>query len=203
MFSGIVEGLAKVNKIEKEGSNLHFTLDCDFTSELQIDQSIAHNGVCLTVTSISGNSYKVTAIEETLNKSSLGNLSEGDEVNLERCLRLSDRLDGHIVQGHVDGTAEVRSIEDRNGSWEIGFELDKNFDPIEGKSPEKLIIQKGSISINGTSLTVAWVNERQFGVAIIPYTFEHTNFRRLKVGNQVNIELDILGKYVAKIIPQG
>jgi len=170
-----------------------------FTHELKIDQSVAHSGVCLTVVAIDGNEYKVTAIDETLRLTNLGKLQVGDKVNFERCIRMHDRLDGHIVQGHVDGMAQVLSIKDKDGSWEYEFELGNDFTKINGHSPEKLIIHKGSITINGTSLTVTHITERKFGVAIIPYTYEHTNFHTLEVGSTVNIELDVLGKYVARL----
>ena len=199
MFSGIIESIAVVLDIEKDGTNIHFTFESEYTQELKIDQSIAHNGVCLTVVSIKGNTYKVTAIEETLKLTNLGDLNTGDKVNFERCIRMNDRLDGHIVQGHVDGLASVIEIQDKGGSWEYQFQLDEHFTNIHDHSPEKLIIHKGSITINGTSLTVTGVNKRQFGVAIIPYTYNHTNFHALKVGEKVNIELDVLGKYVARL----
>ena len=199
MFSGIIESLAVVLEIERDGTNIHFTFESEYAHELKVDQSIAHNGVCLTVVSINGNTYKVTAIEETLKLTNLGDLRTGDKVNFERCIRMNDRLDGHIVQGHVDGVASVIEIQDKDGSWEYQFQLDEHFTNIHDHSPEKLIIQKGSITINGTSLTVTGVNNRQFGVAIIPYTYEHTNFHTLKVGEKVNIELDVLGKYVARL----
>lgn len=199
MFSGIIESIAVVLEIERVGTNIHFTFVSEYTHELKVDQSIAHNGVCLTVVSTNGNSYKVTAIEETLKLTNLGDLRTGDKVNFERCIRMNDRLDGHIVQGHVDGLASVIEIQDKDGSWEYQFQLDEHFTNIHDHSPEKLIIQKGSITINGTSLTVTGVNNRQFGVAIIPYTYEHTNFHTLKVGEKVNIELDVLGKYVARL----
>ena len=199
MFSGIIESLAVVLEIERDGTNIHFTFESEYAHDLRVDQSIAHNGVCLTVVSINGNSYKVTAIEETLKLTNLGDLRTGDKVNFERCISLNDRLDGNIVQGHVDGVASVIEIQDKDGSWEYQFQLDEHFTNIHDHSPEKLIIQKGSITINGTSLTVTGVNNRQFGVAIIPYTYEHTNFHTLKVGEKVNIELDVLGKYVARL----
>ena len=200
MFSGIVERMAKVVAIEKEGTNAHLTMACNIADELKIDQSIAHNGVCLTVTEIKGDTYKVTAIEETLRLSNLGDLAPGDEVNLERCIRLNDRLDGHMVQGHVDGTAVVTDVENRDGSWNYTFDLNADFVNIGDIEPQKLIVHKGSITINGTSLTVTFVRDRSFGVSIIPYTYEHTNFHALKPGSKVNIELDILGKYVARLV---
>lgn len=199
MFSGIIETLAILKQIEQEGTNITFTFQSKYTHELKIDQSVAHNGVCLTVVAINGDMYKVAAIAETLRLTNLGKLNVGDKVNFERCIRMNDRLDGHIVQGHVDGKAEVLSITDKDGSWEYEFELDHNFGDINGHAPEKLIIHKGSITINGTSLTVTHVAERKFGVAIIPYTYEHTNFHTFKTGDTVNIELDVLGKYVARL----
>lgn len=200
MFSGIIEKLVPILNIEKEGTNIHFTVECDITNELKVDQSIAHNGVCLTVTEINGNQYKVTAIEETLRLTNLGELAKGSMVNFERCIRLSDRLDGHIVQGHVDGTAVVKEIDNKDGSWNFTFELSNDFTNINDKAPEKLIIHKGSITINGTSLTVTKIEERRFYVSIIPYTYEHTNFHKLQKGVKVNIELDVLGKYVARLM---
>lgn len=199
MFSGIIETIAILTKKETEGTNVHFTFSSKFSSELKVDQSIAHNGVCLTVIEINGYEYKVTAIEETLRLTNLGNLVVGNKVNFERCIRMNDRLDGHIVQGHVDGRATVLSVRDKDGSWEYEFELDANFGDINTHAPEKLIIHKGSITINGTSLTVTHVEGRRFGVAIIPYTYEHTSFHILQVGDTVNIELDVLGKYVARL----
>jgi len=199
MFSGIIESLAIVRNIEHEGTNIHFTFESTFTSELKVDQSVAHNGVCLTVTHTQGDQYRVTAIEETLRLTNLGLLNIGNKVNVERCIRMNDRLDGHIVQGHADGIAEVTQIIDKNGSWEFDFKLSDSFSLIHDHSPEKLIIQKGSITINGTSLTVTHVQDQTFGVAIIPYTLQHTNFHALKIGDMVNIELDVLGKYVARL----
>ncbi len=200
MFSGIIESIAIVRSVEFEKTNAHFTIESNFTSELKVDQSVAHNGVCLTVTEINGNLYKVTAINESLNITNLGLLKAGDKLNVERCIRMSDRLDGHIVQGHVDGKALVTSVNDANGSWEYTFELDEDFVNINDKPAEKLIIHKGSITINGTSLTVTHVKDRTFSVAIIPYTYEHTNFHTFKKGTIVNIELDVLGKYVARLM---
>lgn len=190
MFSGIVEHMVPLVKKEEEGSNVHFTFQSDLCAELKIDQSIAHNGVCLTVVSIEGDQYTVTAIDETLKLTNLGQIEVHDQVNFERCLRLSDRLDGHIVQGHVDGTAEVVKIEEKGGSWEFSFKhgLDS-----------RLILHKGSVTINGVSLTVIRESEGEFSVAIIPYTYEHTNFNALRLGSKVNIELDVLGKYIAKL----
>lgn len=199
MFSGIIEQLATVEKIIPSGSGLEFVFSANIVNELKIDQSVAHNGVCLTVCHISENKYHVVAIKETLDKTNLGKLKVGDKANLERCIRLSDRLDGHIVQGHVDGTATVQQIEDVDGSWFFSFVLNPDFTTIDGVEPQKLMIQKGSITINGTSLTLVSAKDKHFKVAIIPYTYEHTNFHTLKIGDTVNIELDILGKYLAKL----
>tara|TARA_B100001059_G_scaffold198531_1_gene204417 strand:- start:9150 stop:9755 length:606 start_codon:yes stop_codon:yes gene_type:complete len=199
MFSGIIESLGVLVDKQKDGTNIHFILESDLTHELKIDQSVAHNGVCLTVVSIDGNTYKVTAIEETLRLTNLSDLTIGDQVNFERCIRMSDRLDGHIVQGHVDGIAHVSQIRDKDGSWEFQFKLDDQFTDINGYSPDKLIIHKGSITVNGISLTVTEVDNKHFGVAVIPYTYEHTNFNSLELGSKVNIELDVLGKYVARL----
>ncbi|PCJ66321.1 MAG: riboflavin synthase [Bacteroidetes bacterium] len=199
MFSGIIETIATLKNIERDGTNIHFTFESEFTHELKIDQSVAHNGVCLTVTEINGDLYKVTAIDETLRLTNLGSFEVGSKVNFERCIRMNDRLDGHIVQGHVDGKASVLSVADKDGSWEYEFELDKDFTDINGHAAEKLIIHKGSITVNGTSLTVTHIRNRTFGVAIIPYTYKHTSFHTLAVGHQVNIELDVLGKYVARL----
>ncbi|MDG1724710.1 MAG: riboflavin synthase [Bacteroidia bacterium] len=199
MFSGIIESLGVLVDKQKDGTNIHFILESDLTPELKIDQSVAHNGVCLTVVSIDGNTYKVTAIEETLRLTNLSDLIIGDQVNFERCIRMSDRLDGHIVQGHVDGMAHVSQIRDKDGSWEFQFKLDDQFTDINGYSPDKLIIHKGSITINGVSLTITEVDNKHFGVAVIPYTYEHTNFNSLELGSKVNIELDVLGKYVARL----
>jgi riboflavin synthase len=189
MFTGIVEALGKVISLQPEQGNLHITLECPFTHELKIDQSISHNGVCLTVTQISGTTYTVTAIAETLRKSNLGLLKEGDEVNLERCMKMNGRIDGHIVQGHVDTTAVCTGKKDENGSWIFEFEFDADADYIT--------VPKGSICVNGVSLTVVDPSVNQFKVAIIPYTMEHTNFRNIREGSVVNLEFDIIGKYVA------
>lgn len=178
--------------LKKEGSNLHITISSPFSNELKVDQSIAHNGVCLTVVNINSPSYIVTAIDETLKKSNLGLLKEGDKVNLERCLKLGDRLDGHIVQGHVDQTAVCTSIENKDGSWIFTFEYDA--------SSGNITVEKGSVCVNGVSLTVVNSKENSFSVCIIPYTFEHTNFRNIQKGSQVNLEFDIVGKYIAKLV---
>ena len=192
MFTGIIEGLAKVVGFEKELENLHLTLTNPFDESFKIDQSVAHNGVCLTVVKMVDNTYTVTAIKETLDKSNIGKLEIGDLVNIERCMKMNGRLDGHIVQGHVDTTAEVTSIKEESGSWSLSFEYDKD--------KEHITVEKGSITINGVSLTVCDSGINTFSVAIIPYTFEHTNFKNFKVGTTVNLEFDIIGKYVAKQI---
>ena len=192
MFTGIIEQLGEVKHIEKDQENVHFTLSADFTNELKIDQSVAHNGVCLTVVSIENDTYVVTAIKETLDKTNLGNLNPGNKVNLERCMKLGDRLDGHIVQGHVDKVAECTAIEDQDGSWKFTFKYEGNEKTVE----------KGSVTINGISLTVVDSTDNGFSVCIIPYTYEHTNFHELKVGDKVNLEFDIIGKYVARLMPQ-
>ena len=193
MFTGIIEELGTVKKVEKDKGNIHLTIDTLFTPELKIDQSIAHNGVCLTVISIKNNEYSVIAIKETLEKTNLGNLSPGDKINLERCMKIGGRLDGHIVQGHVDTTAICNSIETIEGSWIFSFEYAK-------KSVSEITVEKGSITINGTSLTVVNSKDSKFSVCIIPYTFENTCFKYLKQGDKVNIEFDIIGKYVARIL---
>ncbi|MCF8423957.1 MAG: riboflavin synthase [Bacteroidia bacterium] len=192
MFTGIIEGLSKVEAIEKENTNVHFTFSCSFTHELKIDQSVAHNGVCLTVVKINGNQYTVTAIDETLQKTNLGNLKVGDEVNLERCMPANGRFDGHIVQGHVDQTGIVISIIDNKGSWTYTIQ----YNPKLGN----VTVEKGSVTINGTSLTVVDSKDDSFSVCIIPYTFENTGFKNLKVNDVVNLEFDIVGKYVARLL---
>lgn len=191
MFTGIIEDLGHVKKIEKEDGNLHLTLNTSITSELKIDQSVAHNGICLTVVDIQENNYVVTAIKETLDKTNLSYLSEGDIVNIERAMKLGDRLDGHIVQGHVDQTAECISIKEDNGSWVFTFMYDKHLNNIT--------IEKGSITVNGVSLTVVNSKINQFSVAIIPYTYQHTTFKTLKIGDKVNLEFDVIGKYVKRL----
>jgi riboflavin synthase len=190
MFTGIIEQLGVVKSIRKEGENIHFTLEAAFTNELKIDQSVAHNGCCLTVVEISGNEYVVTAIQETLIKTNLGSWKEGTKVNLERCMQMNGRLDGHIVQGHVDTTGTCINIEDQDGSWKYTFRYNSN----------DLTVEKGSVTINGTSLTVVDSKTNEFSVCIIPYTYEHTNFHTLEVGATVNLEFDIIGKYVAKML---
>lgn len=192
MFTGIVEAVGQVTKVVPEGTNLHFTIKSDLAQEAYIDQSIAHNGVCLTVVSIDNDSYTVTAIKETLDKTALGKWQEGSFVNLERSMTPDKRLDGHMVQGHVDTTAICTSYAEEEGSWRYRFSL-------EGKH-SKLIVSKGSICINGVSLTVVDPDDTSFGVAIIPYTYEHTTFQHIQVGDTVNLEFDILGKYVSQYI---
>lgn len=194
MFTGIIETIGIVKKIEREGSNRHFTIACSFASDLKIDQSVAHNGVCLTVVKINpeNGTYKVTAVDETLRQTNLVDLVEGDELNLERGMLLNTRLDGHIVQGHVDGTAVCTSVTDENGSWKFVFENDG--------SAFNLIVRKGSVTVNGVSLTIVEADDYSFSVAIIPYTMLHTTFRNLKQGHSVNIEFDIIGKYVARLM---
>ena len=191
MFTGIIETFGTVTEIVKEDTNLHITVSSSITDELKIDQSVAHNGVCLTVVSISGNQYTVTAIDETLQKTNIGNLTVGEKVNLERAMKLGDRLDGHIVQGHVDQTATVTNVENQEGSWIFSFEYDSALNNIT--------IEKGSITIDGTSLTVVNSGINTFSVAIIPYTYEHTRFHTYKTGTTVNLEFDVIGKYVSKI----
>ncbi|MCH2223563.1 MAG: riboflavin synthase [Crocinitomicaceae bacterium] len=190
MFTGIIEQLGVIKKIEKEGENVHFTVESNFTHELKIDQSVAHNGCCLTVVAIDEKEYVVTAILETLKKTNLGSWNVGTKVNLERCMQMNGRLDGHIVQGHVDTTAECINIEDETGSWKYTFRY-------ETLQPT---VEKGSVTINGTSLTVVDSKETEFSVCIIPFTYEHTNFHQLKIGDRVNLEFDIIGKYVAKLM---
>jgi riboflavin synthase len=192
MFSGIIEGMARVERIEKEGSNIHFTFSAPFTEELHIDQSIAHNGVCLTVVAIDDNKYTVTAIQETLDKTNLGQLSTGDHVNLERSVTPDTRMDGHYVQGHVDTVAKCTDVKEVDGSWYFEFE-------IEDLEETLLMVDKGSISINGTSLTLVKNTDRRFNVAIIPYTYENTTFKFIKEGTLVNIEYDIMGKIYCEI----
>lgn len=191
MFTGIIETLAKVEKIETEGTNINFTFSASLTNELKIDQSVAHNGVCLTVVAIDNNDYLVTAIQETLDRTNLGELNVGDEVNLERCTQIGHRLDGHIVQGHVDQTAKCTKVEENDGSWNYHFEYEPS---------ENITVEKGSITINGVSLTVVDSGVNTFSVSIIPYTHEHTNFKDFKVGTKVNLEFDIVGKYVTKLL---
>ncbi|MFM7015854.1 MAG: riboflavin synthase [Bacteroidota bacterium] len=190
MFTGIIESIAEVVEINPSQSNITFGFKCPFTNELKIDQSVAHNGVCLTVIEIKNDIYYVTAIEETLSKTNLGNLQVGSKVNIERCMVAGARLDGHIVQGHVDETATLIQVDEMNGSWVYYFQYDKN-------SPH-YTVTKGSICVNGVSLTVVESLKGSFSVAIIPYTYEHTTFQYLKAGDKVNLEFDVLGKYVAQ-----
>jgi riboflavin synthase len=195
MFSGIVEEAAPVVKLEKERDNLHITMKCSFVNELKIDQSISHNGVCLTVVKKDNDTYTVTAIKETLDKTNLGLLKPGDKVNLERSTKLDGRLDGHMVQGHVDQTAVCTNVTEAGGSWYFTFE----YEPAQD---DYITVEKGSVSVNGVSLTVVNSKPRSFQVAIIPFTYEVTNFHQIKTGTVVNLEFDILGKYIAKIIKQ-
>lgn len=192
MFTGIIETTAKVEKLETEGSNVHFTFSSNITNELKIDQSLAHNGVCLTVVDVSSDSYTVTAIEETLKRTNLGSLKLGDEVNLERCMSANGRFDGHIVQGHVDITAVCKDIKNHGGSYEFVFE----YEQVAGN----VTVEKGSVTVNGVSLTVADSEKNKFSVHIIPYTYNNTTFKYLKINDVVNIEFDIIGKYVAKLL---
>jgi riboflavin synthase len=191
MFTGIIETLGEIKAIEKEGGNVHLTITSAITNELKIDQSVAHNGVCLTVTSIINNEYSVTAIQETIKKTNLSDWKIGAAVNLERAMKLGDRLDGHIVQGHVDQIGICKAIKEANGSWYYTFEYDPNLN--------NLTIEKGSITVNGVSLTVVNSMKNEFSVAIIPYTYEHTNFHNFEVGTKVNLEFDVIGKYVSKL----
>lgn len=191
MFTGIIETLGTVKSLKNDQENLHITIESTITNELKIDQSVAHNGVCLTVVAIENSLYTVTAISETLKKTNLSDLKIGDKVNIERAMKLGDRLDGHIVQGHVDQTAHCVAVHETNGSWSYQFEYDYNSGNIT--------IEKGSITVNGVSLTVVDSRKNGFSVAIIPYTYEHTNFNTFKVGTKVNLEFDVIGKYVAKL----
>jgi len=197
MFSGIVEEAATVVGCKTEQGNLHLTLKCSFVNELKIDQSIAHNGVCLTVVSLTENTYTVTAIRETLDRSNLGLLKVGDKVNLERSMLMNGRLDGHIVQGHVDQTAVCTEVKEADGSWYYTFEY--KFDPMMAKQGY-LTVEKGSVCVNGVSLTVCNSRKNRFQVAIIPYTYEITNFHQIKSGTVVNLEFDIIGKYISRIM---
>lgn len=192
MFTGIIEAIGRVEKIEKKGSNIYYTISCPFVNELKIDQSISHDGCCLTVDHLENGQYRVTAMIETLKKTNIEDWQVGTEVNLERCVQMNARLDGHIVQGHVDEVGIVNSIEDREGSFYIHVKY-------EGKNQFTTVAQ-GSIAVNGISLTVAHSGESDFAVAIIPYTWENTNLKNLKVGDRVNLEFDIIGKYVAKLM---
>lgn len=196
MFSGIVEEAARVMEIRREGGNVHLTLACSFVDELRIDQSVAHNGVCLTVVSVGDGVYTVTAIEETLRRSNLGSLRVGDLVNVERCMVMNGRLDGHIVQGHVDCTAVCTALEQLDGSCYFRFDYDVSPELVR---KGYVTVEKGSVTVNGVSLTVCDSEVSSFRVAIIPYTMEHTNFCRIAVGDRVNLEFDIIGKYIARI----
>lgn len=197
MFSGIVEEAAIITGLEKDKSNLHITMECSFVNELKIDQSIAHNGVCLTVVKKTDKTYTVTAIQETLDKTNLGFLNIGDKVNLERSMIMNGRLDGHIVQGHVDQTAKCIEIKETDGSWYFTFQYDID---KEKASQGYMTVEKGSVTVNGVSLTVVNSKDDRFSVAIIPYTYEFTNFHQFKVGSTINIEFDILGKYISRIM---
>ncbi len=191
MFTGIIESIGIISDIKKDQGNVHLTIQTNITNELKIDQSVAHNGVCLTVVEIFDNKHVVTAIQETINKTTLGLWKIGDKVNIERAMKLGDRLDGHIVQGHVDQTAVCTSIQEKSGSWEFTFEYDTALNNIT--------IEKGSITVNGTSLTVVNSNKNSFSVAIIPYTFENTIFHTFEIGTKVNLEFDVVGKYIARM----
>ena len=192
MFTGIIETLGEVEQIVREGTNINFTVNSSLSSEFKIDQSVAHNGVCLTVVALYENSHTVTAIEETLNKTSLGNLKVGSKVNLERCMQMNARLDGHIVQGHVDQTAKCIVVNELDGSWEYRFQYDSTIGNVT--------VEKGSICVNGISLTVVNSQLNEFSVFIIPFTYSHTNLQEVKVGDIVNLEFDIMGKYVARLM---
>lgn len=193
MFTGIIEQLGTIKKVIKEKGNIHLTIDAKFTPELRIDQSVAHNGVCLTIISIKEYEYTVTAIKETLEKTNISSLVPGNKINLERCMKIGDRLDGHIVQGHIDTTAICKDIIEVNGSWIFKFEYKKN-------DSSEITVEKGSITVNGISLTVVESKDFSFSVCIIPYTYENTSFKYLKIGDTVNIEFDVIGKYVAKMM---
>lgn len=194
MFTGIIEGLGTVSQVQPDGSNHHFKVTSSISEELKIDQSVSHNGVCLTVTKVEANSHWVTAIDETLQKSDIGKLKVGDSINLERCMVANGRFDGHIVQGHVDQTGIVKSVKETGGSWQFDFE----FDPASGN----VTVEKGSVCINGVSLTCFNSTKNGFTVAIIPNTYQHTNFNSLKEGDSVNLEFDIVGKYVKRLLAE-
>ncbi len=191
MFTGIIEDLGKIENLKTENTNLHITVKSNLTDALKIDQSVAHNGVCLTVVKIENDTYTVTAIKETLDKTNIGNLKINQTINLERAMKLGDRLDGHIVQGHVDQTAICKAVTEENGSWSYTFEYDK--------SQNNITIEKGSITVNGVSLTVVNSELNTFSVAIIPYTYQHTTFKDLQVNDTVNLEFDVIGKYVKRL----
>lgn len=193
MFTGIIESLGKVKALTIEGTNLRLTLSCSFLDELKVDQSLAHNGVCLTIEQLNEQDYEVVAVKETLDKTNLNSIKVGEKVNLERCMQMNARLDGHIVQGHVDEIATVSSIREEKGSWVFSFQLN---------TESNLIVEKGSICINGTSLTAFNVQANSFDVTIIPYTYEHTIFHQLNTGDKVNIEFDIVGKYIQRMVKQ-
>jgi riboflavin synthase len=190
MFTGIIECVGRITSIESAGSNRSFWVESGISTELKVDQSLSHEGVCLTVEAVNGNTHKVTAIDETLKKTNLNNWKAGTTVNLERCMQMNGRLDGHIVQGHVDATAVCVNKDELTGSWEYTFEFDEQF--------AGLVIEKGSVSVNGTSLTVFNVTKNRFTVAIIPYTFDHTSIQQVNVGTAVNIEFDMIGKYIQR-----
>ncbi len=192
MFTGIIEDIGVIEKIEKEGANVHFTISCSFNSELKVDQSLAHDGVCLTVVKCSEENYVVTAIEETLLKSSLGNWEVGTSVNLERCMKMGDRYDGHMVQGHVDITGTLVNIEAKDGSHELSIEHEHSL--------EWMTVPKGSITVNGISLTVVQSDQGRFSIAIIPFTWNETTMHKLKVGDKLNLEFDIIGKYICRMM---
>ena len=191
MFTGIIETLGTIKDIRKDQENLHITVTSSVTNELKIDQSVSHNGVCLTVVAISGDDFTVTAIKESIDKTNIGDWKIGDTINIERAMKLGDRLDGHLVQGHVDQTGICKSVEENGGSWQYTFEYDANLNNIT--------IEKGSITVNGVSLTVVNSKKNEFSVAIIPYTHEHTNFKDFIVGTKINLEFDVIGKYVARL----
>jgi riboflavin synthase len=191
MFTGIIETLGVIQEIEKDKDNLHITIASSITDELQIDQSVSHNGICLTVVSINKTFYTVTAIGETIKKTTISDWQKGDSVNLERAMKLGDRLDGHIVQGHVDQIGTCTTVKETNGSWYYTFNYDESL--------HNITIEKGSITVNGVSLTVVDSRKNEFSVAIIPYTFEHTNFNTFQVGTKVNLEFDVIGKYVSRL----
>jgi riboflavin synthase len=192
MFTGIIESFGTVKSVRQEGSNMHFTIQSPISNQLKIDQSVSHDGVCLTVVKVDSDSHTVTAIDETLQKSNLGKLKQGNTINLERCMVANGRFDGHIVQGHVDQTGTVKSVHEANGSWLIDFEYDPSFGNVT--------VEKGSICVNGVSLTCFNSKANGFTVAIIPYTYDHTNFKSLKAGDAVNLEFDIVGKYVKRLL---
>jgi riboflavin synthase len=194
MFTGIIEEVGKITALAHEDGNVRLTVEASFSKELKADESVSHNGVCLTIVKVNEGSYEVVCIEETLKKSNLGKLKSGDAINLERSVRIGDRLDGHFVQGHVDETATCNSIFNNRGSWVFGFD----YDPAS----KNLVVEKGSVCVNGVSLTVVHCGKSFFSVAIIPYTFEHTTFKNIKLGDAVNIEFDVIGKYVAKVMEE-